>query len=268
MASATPAHSGTSPNSAPANKTGKLSERQLAVLCFVEQTFWTTGGVPTNEKISETLDISVSAVKKYWENPTFRAALSARGVDFSPARSKGLLTVMQLTLANSLLNLHDKRSTREKLKELSITPQQYNAWLATPAFRDYLAQRGEQLFGAHDHEAYAALLSGATGGDVPALKLFFEMRGIYNPKVNVEVNLPQVLGQVVEIIARHVSDPGILAAIADELEVLETGGRGLRPRTPQAIPEVAQSYNSASPGAGPQGIGTQVIEAVVSSSFS
>lgn len=217
---------------------GKLSELQVKVLCYIEQRFWETGGIPTPEKIAEDLDIILSTVKSHFKNETFRTALVTRGVDLSADRSKGLLDVMQLTLANSLLNTHDKRSVREKLKELNITPQKYNAWLATKEFRNYLAGRAEQMFGSHDHELYSTLLSSATGGDIAALKVALEMRGIYNPKVNVEVNLPQVLGQVVEIITRHVTDPGTLAAIADDLELLETGG--IRPkRVQQALPEIA-----------------------------
>lgn len=224
-------------------KPARLSDRQYKILAYIEQAFWTNGAIPTNEKISEILEIPLHFIKKCWEDQTFRTALTHRGVDFSPERSKGLLTPVQLTLANSLLNMHDKRSVREKLKECGVTSSTYNGWLSAPAFRNYLASRGEQLFGSHDHEAYAALLGVATAGDVSALKLFFEMRGIYNPKVSVEVNIPQVLGQVVEIITRHVTDPGTLAAIAEDIAALQTGGH--RPAVQRLpIPEIAEVSGS------------------------
>lgn len=203
---------------------GKLGETAITVVGFIEQCFWTHGAIPTEEKTAEFLGISITTIKNLWKDEDFRTALQKRGVDFSPEKSKGLLSIVQLTLANSLLNMHDKRSVREKLQELNISSQQYNAWLRTSEFRDYIAKRGEELFKSHDHEAYSALTQGAIGGDVNALKLFFEMRGIYNPKVQVEVNLDQILSKIIEIIARNVTDPVILAAIADEMEMLDTGG--------------------------------------------
>lgn len=201
----------------------QLSEQAVKVICYIEQAFWTHGAVPTQENIVERLGINKQTLKKYFEDDTFRSALRTRGVDLSPDASNGLLNVFQLTLANSLLNLHDKRSVREKLQEVNVTSQQYNAWLKDPAFSDYMRRRAEDLFQGKDHEVYAALLQNATSGNDKAIQLFFEMRGIYNPKLQVEVNLEQILQKVIEIIARHVQDPATLAAIADDMDTLDTG---------------------------------------------
>jgi len=146
-----------------------------------------------------------------------------RGVDINPERSAGLLTPIQLMLANMLLNTHDTRSVREKLRELQITSQQYHAWLRAPAFQQHLAKRGEEMFKSIDWEAYEALAGAVRSQDVSALKLFFEMRGIYTPKQVQEINVDVVLVRVVEIIARHVHDPATLQAIADDLDMLEVG---------------------------------------------
>lgn len=213
----------------------QLSEKAIEVICFIEQMFWTNGAIPTQEVISERLGVAKPTLKKYFEDEKFRSALLARGVELNEGKNPGLLNVYQLTLANSLLNLHDKRSVREKLKELGITSQQYNSWCRDPAFRDYLTRRAEDLFQGRDHEVYTALLNNAVGGDGKAIQLFFEMRGIYNPKLQVEVNLDQILVQVIEIIARHVTDPGILAAIADDMERLDTGSAR---RGAQAMPAI------------------------------
>lgn len=201
----------------------QLSEKAIQVICLCEQMFWMHGAVPTQQVIAERLNVGLPTVKKYFEDEVFRTALRKRGVDLSPDASNGLLDVFQLTLANSLLNLHDKRSVREKLQEVGVTSQQYNAWLRDPAFSDYMRRRAEDLFQGKDHEVYAALLQNATSGNDKAIQLFFEMRGIYNPKLQVEVNLEQILQKVIEIIARHVQDPAILAAIADDMDTLDTG---------------------------------------------
>jgi hypothetical protein len=202
---------------------GSLSDSAVRCIAFVEQTFWMTGSVPTQDVLVERLGLSKQTVKKYFEDETFRTALRTRGVDLSPEQSTGLLTIQQLTLANILLNLHDKRSVRQKLDEVGVSSQQYHVWLKDPAFSDYMRKRAEDLFQGKDHEVYIALLNNATNGDDKAIQLFFEMRGIYNPKLQVEVNLEQVLQKVIEIIARHVQDPATLAAIADDMDLLDTG---------------------------------------------
>lgn len=202
---------------------GQLSDGAVKVLCFVEQTYWTHGAAPTQDAIVERLGLNKQTVKKYFENETFRTALRTRGVDLSPEQSNGLLTIQQLTLANMLLNLHDKKSVRQKLEDIGVSSQQYHVWLKDPAFSSYMRQRAEDLFQGKDHEVYIALLNNATGGDSKAIQLFFEMRGIYNPKLQVEVNLEQVLQKVIEIIARHVTDPATIAAIADDMDMLDTG---------------------------------------------
>lgn len=231
---------------------GKLSEQSIQILCYCEQRFWEFGALPTSENIASTLGISETAVRNAFKNETFRTALAKRGVDFSVERSKGLLSLTQLTLANSLLNLHDKRSAREKLQELNVSSQQYNAWLRDPAFRDYLAKRGEELFKSHDHEAYSALVGTATGGDTQALKLFFEMRGIYTPKQTVEFNVEQVMGKIIEIITRHVQDPATLAAIAEEFEQIDGGPRrvAVRQERPAIETKASPAYKPYSEAEG------------------
>jgi hypothetical protein len=87
--------------------------------------------------------------------------------------------------------------------------------------------RTEQLFNHSDHEAYKSLVEQVMNGDVTAMKLFFEMRGIYNPKVTVDINIETVVYRLVEIVGRHVRDPQILQSIAKEVEELGLPKRAL-----------------------------------------
>lgn len=205
-----------------------LSGEMVDVIAAVDQLFWQHGALPTNAKVAEVTGVRESTIKKYWEKEEFRNALLARGLDLNPQRSNGLLTLEQLNCANILLNSHDTRSVREKLKEIGVSSQKYHSWLRTSAFRDYLAMRGEQLFKSVDHEAYEALIGAVRGGDTRALQLFFEMRGIYNPKMQVDINVNVLLVSVVEVISRHIRDPQVLQAIATDLEALEVGQAGGR----------------------------------------
>lgn len=200
-----------------------LTDLELKIATFVEQSFWENGALPTEERIAETCGTSTSKVKSCWKNASFRQALVARGVDLDPEKSDNLLTPGQVLLANMLLNTHDTRSVREKLELINVSSQQYHAWLRQPAFSNYLRVRAEEMFKSSDFQAYNALSKTVESGDVQALKLFFEMRGIYNPRLQVDVNIEQVVVRIVEIVAKHVGDPEILTAIANDIESLDLG---------------------------------------------
>lgn len=200
-----------------------LTDVEIKILTLIDQRFWETGGLIDDDRISEELGIPKQAISKAWKKDEFRTALLARGVDLTPDSSKGLLTPTQVLLANILFNVGDKRSVREKCESIGISSQQYTAWLRQPGFADYLRKRGESAFSATDFQAYQSLSQLVAEKDIQGIKLFFEMRGIYNPKLQVEVNVEMVVVKVVEILTRHVQDPEVLMAIASEIEQLELG---------------------------------------------
>lgn len=198
----------------------EFSDGMINFIACIEQMWWETGHIPTDEKIIEMTGITVSSVKNYWKNENVRNALMFRGVDLNP-KASGVLTIQQLDLANLLLNRADTRTLREKLKEVNVTSQQYHAWMRQPGFCSYITKRAEELFKSADADAYQALTDAVRDGDMRAIQLFFEMRGIYNPRVQVDVqNIQGVIMQVIEIITRHVTDPVALQAIADDIENL------------------------------------------------
>ena len=217
----------------PKKEEPSLTEKELAVLAFVEQIYWETGRVPTKEIVVQGLyPISSTRTKKFveatWAKPRFQSALEKRGLEFK--NDSKLLSPEQLLLVNMLLNVEDKKSLRQKLEMLGVKMAQYQTWLRDPAFHQYLTMRTEQLFENTDHDAYRALVRAVMGGDVTAMKLFFEMRGIYNPRLDININVETIVYRLVEIVGKHVKDPQILVAIADEVETLELPSRAVKTR--------------------------------------
>ena len=196
----------------------RLDFQQVKVLSLIEQLFWETGYIPDNEIVAKELRMTPQFVEKCYKNDVFREALLVRGIDLKPQESQKVLQPKQVMLANLLLNAHDKRSVREKLEQVQVSTNQYNAWLRQPAFANYLRQRAESVFKASDFEAYQGVVKAVQTGDVNALKFFFELRGIYSPRVQLDVNVESVIVQVVEVIQRHVKDPVILTQIASDIE--------------------------------------------------
>lgn len=200
-----------------------FSQEQIDVIVAIEQCFWSTGQTPTTEKIQQLTGVSKVSIDKYMKSDLVRESLLKRGVDLNPKKTSKLLTLQQMNLANLMLNTHDTRSVREKLTAVGVSSQQYHAWLRTPAFSEHLQERARHMFESSDPDAYMALVGAVRNGDNRAIQLFFEMRGIYNPRTTVDININVVLTRVVEVISRHVRDPEMLQAIANDLELIELG---------------------------------------------
>lgn len=219
-----------------------LSNEMVDVLTFIEQMWWEDNKtLPTDERIAEATSVSLQTIRGYWTNSDFRAALNARGVTFANELDAGRsLTYKQLMVANMLMNLHDKRSLREKLTTppvdaLEVTPSMVAAWMRQPAFQAHLRRRAENLFADADVSANLALVKAIDQGDLKAVQLFFEMTGRYTPRSTVDVNIHSIMARMIEIVSIHVSDPATLEAIAADLEGLLPGQSQLSPGS-QPIP--------------------------------
>ncbi len=203
---------------AEAPKPAPLSADQLKVLSFIEQTYFETGLIPVESVVAARTGITLNSVKRYWQDKRFLDFMTGRGIDLTKVQDLEILEPRQLALANLLLNMHDKNSVRAKLEAVNVTSQQYHAWLRDPKFQSYLRKRAEETFKASDAEAYLGLTKAVQNGDVKAIQLFFEMRGIYNPRMQIDLNIEVVLTKVIEIISKHVTDDKVLNAIATDFE--------------------------------------------------
>lgn len=208
-------------SSPPVAAVQKLNERETLLLSYVEQVFWETGQIPSHEITVRATDLTLQEVQKTWEEPYFRYHLVQRGIDLTPTTQfRKFLTPRQLALANALLDTHDQRSVREKLKELSISTPTYNSWMRQEAFRAYLSKRVEATFQNTSTTAKQRLSELVDQKDLGAIKFYLEMVGEYNPKLQVDININTVMVKVVEVIATHIKDPIVLEAIATDLEAI------------------------------------------------
>lgn len=202
------------------NKEIALDSLDVAVISYVDQLFWETGKIPSVEKVAAGLKLLPSKVKPVLEKPQVLTALKQRGVNFEQDIDSKVLTPKQVMLANILMNIYDKSSVRQKLKSLNISTQQYNAWMRQPAFRAYMQKRAEEIHSSADVDGYLELSRLVQEGDLSAIKFHFEMRGIYTPRQQIEVNVTSVIAQLLEIIQRHVTDKDTLIRIAADVDAL------------------------------------------------
>jgi hypothetical protein len=67
-----------------------------------------------------------------------------------------------------------------------------------------------------------ALVGQATKGDINAIKFAYELTGRWNPNAGQIMETREVIGAVVEIIQKYVTEPEQLTKIATEMQFLAT----------------------------------------------
>ena len=197
--------------------TEELTNTDKEILAFIQQKYMVTGSRPSAELVIKALGITTGEYLSACRKDKFQGALIR--LRLSEEKPSEALLPEQVMAINAILNPFDKTSVRDKLKALDISTQKYNAWKAQPAFQKYMKERAEALFSQAAPDAYLAVVKGVQSNDLQFTKLYLEMSNLYNPKVQVEVNIQMVLTRVVEILTKHV--PGdILLTISEELEAL------------------------------------------------
>lgn len=141
--------------------------------------------------------------------------LNAKGYNLS---NREWLTPEQLAVANSILNLADKRSLTKKLQDFGVSAATFGNWKKNPSFNAYLRERSEDALGAAIPDVHLALIDAATNGDTTAIKLFYEITGRHTPGSRQDVNVQATLVHVIEAVQKHVQDPKVLQAIANDIQ--------------------------------------------------
>jgi hypothetical protein len=223
----------------------KLTKEQYQMLLYFEQYYWKRGVLPNYESIkADGIECDESDYWGAWTNPRFLDGLRGRGIPESCISGEGggfegrILTEQQLTVANVMLDVLDKRSRLKKLTELGVSTAEYNQWLRNPVYRKYCLDRAESLLDENQHIAHMALVDRVSQGDLGAIKYFNSLTGRYREKSSaaVEVNVQNNYGsdtlvQIVEIIQTHVKDPEVLQLIANDILALQgTGVENVVPR--------------------------------------
>lgn len=233
----------------------KLTKEQYEMLLYCEQYYWMHGSLPTYKQIeADGIDYPESEFHENLANPKFVASLRGRGLPdhlfVRESQRNGfrvrLLTEQQISVANAMVDVLDKRSRLKKLTEFGISTSEYNTWLRDPLYRSYCLARAEELLESNQHVAHLSLIERVSQGDLGAIKYFNSMTGRYREKADsaVQINLNSTnnygedkLIAVVEIIQRHVKDPDTLAAIGADILAL----RGGSPVTPVGAQKIIQA---------------------------
>lgn len=202
------------------------TEKQYSAILFMQQTYNSSGHLPTAELIAEKVGATVTTVKGWLELKKFQIAMERLDIPWYD-KADGSLTALQLAVVEIMLNLSDRRSEREKCQEAGITVAKYNAWLRDPAFAEYVNARARRMFGeVGEGMAYTTILRNMRNGDMSATKIYLEMTGKYMPSIRQHntVNLEGFVAQLVELLQRRLQgQPELMEQLARDLENLLQG---------------------------------------------
>ena len=192
---------------------GELHNRLLA---YALQFYHKLDKFPSIEKAAADLKVTVSEIEKLWNSEKFQSALAKQGIILRED-DDGLLTFEQLIVANELVASTNKRTVRQTLEVLEITQAQYEGWLRDPVFQKYLKEKTKGILDASEYAAHRGLAQAVETGDLKAIQWFYELKGLWSPRLTVDFNVDVMISKVVDIIVKYVKDDETIKAIAKDI---------------------------------------------------
>lgn len=203
-----------------------ITARQWDLVCFIEEFWGEYKGFPPYEVILKSVPNfkNIEEVESEVFSPAVKKRLDNRGIDLSVTlknsspdwKNPSRLSDKQLAVINTLLNPYDNRSQTKKLAELGIAPPVLYGWMKQRRFAQYYAERAEELFGDAQPIAHEALVRKVVGGNIGAIKLFYEVSGRHTGNNEEITNFKLLFARFTEILQRHVS-PEVMRQIIIEL---------------------------------------------------
>lgn len=185
---------------------------------FIEYYWNQMNRAPSMERLkTEFQQMSEAAIKASLKIALLKLQAKGYGI-----LTRTYLSPEQIAVANSMCNMADRRSNKKKLDDFGISPATYANWCKDPTYANYIREQTEKLLGNSIGMVHLALIEAATQGDVSAMKLFYEITGRHTQGQQQTINVQQALVQVIESVQKHVHDPKLLQAIANDIQT--TGG--------------------------------------------
>ncbi|MDO7786100.1 phBC6A51 family helix-turn-helix protein [Desulforamulus aquiferis] len=85
----------------------------------------------------------------------------------------------QVAIAELLLNPEDRRPKKAKLDAVGLPERTFYRWMKDPRFLNYLNSKLDQYTAGGLVDVWHSLINQAKRGNIQAIKLYFEMKGMY-----------------------------------------------------------------------------------------
>lgn len=95
----------------------------------------------------------------------------------------------QIEMVNLMLDVEQKLTKNEMCEQVGVSRQTFWEWRRDEEFNGYFREQLRVLVTGEIGEVWKALICNAKRGDNPAIKLFFEMAGVYRDRKDSVVEL-------------------------------------------------------------------------------
>jgi predicted transcriptional regulator len=213
-----------------------LTTKEKELINFYEVQWHLRSRVPTIEEVAKHIKASQVAVNYYLQRRQVIKGLDNRGIPWRQHTQENL-TATQVAAAVTIMNFADTRSNSEKLDQLGINPSQYYAWLSDPQFKTLIDNLADQNLKNIRPTAIGEFTKLINKGDWQAVKYYLDVTGEFANNSNAPQS-EQLLKMIVEIIQKHVKDPEVITAIAQDIK-LAAANRTLEVATsPVSLPAI------------------------------
>lgn len=120
-----------------------------------------------------------------------------------------------------------RESFNQKLRKCGITAATWMQWLKEPMFAEAVRVTSENVLGSAQAAVHASVINGATSGNVQAARLYYELTGRHDPAKQQMIDFGNVIGLLLEVLTRHITDPQVLGKINADLDRV-MGGHNLK----------------------------------------
>ena len=96
-------------------------------------------------------------------------------------------TAEQVKLAEVLVNPEDRRSKTEKMNSLGVPRATFYRMIKDKNFLNYMKEQIDAMTDGELPEIWKAHVLKCKRGDIPAIKLFYEMKGMYVERKELEI---------------------------------------------------------------------------------
>ena len=181
-----------------------------------------TGGktLPTVDDISRFCRTPKHVINKCVASDNFIVAMRERGIYWD---ARDGLSPEQIYCIGIMTDPSSKQDMAGKLRKAGITMSTYRMWLKQPLFARAIRQIGEDMLGEHIADVNTAVVRSAVDGNMKAVEIFNQMTGRHDPAQQQIGNLQNLVGQLLEIIFRYVTDVGTLQKITTDFEKTMSG---------------------------------------------
>lgn len=200
---------------------GYTAQDMEMLLGYIHLWWLTENKRPT---LSQLITLSGWSESKLTRGLRSRAAyyrLRKRGIDWpekwSPEASRlAELTPQQVMTLQILTDPTRNEPMRKRLAIAGINYNIFRNWMRNPKFSEAYKAIGESMVTDNIATVHTALVQKAERGDSNAMKLFYEVSGRHDPMRQQTQDLTKLVGVLLEIITRHITDVGILHKINND----------------------------------------------------